>query len=290
MYLDSGFLTSSKLPIKDKSKPLLVSCCGTYRLITHEKLPTWRPRGRLDYQLLYVAAGKTHFLFREGERTVPAGHMVLYLPRQEQHYEYFAADRPEVYWVHFTGGDVKNILRHYGIPLTENVFYAGVSSVYSQLFRQIMYELQSQETGFDELTEMYLRQILLLAGRDRQKQQPAMNGFLLEEMNLARRYFHEHYNEPICIEEYARSHHMSVSWFLRNFKQVTGISPMQYVLALRMNNAQNLLETTDYNVAEIASIVGYDNPLYFSRLFRKQKGVAPSEYRKLLHNRDGDGM
>ena len=74
---------------------------------------------------------------------------------------------------------------------------------------------------------------------------------------------------------------MSVSWFMRNFKQVTNQSPMQYILSIRIANAVSLLETTDYNVTEISTIVGYDNPLYFSRIFRKQKGISPTEYRKL---------
>ena len=69
---------------------------------------------------------------------------------------------------------------------------------------------------------------------------------------------------------------------MRNFKKVYGVSPKQYLLNIRMNNAQNLLETTDYTVAEIAAIVGYDNSLYFSRIYHKQKGQAPSDYRKLM--------
>ena len=56
--------------------------------------------------------------------------------------------------------------------------------------------------------------------------------------------------------------------------------PMQYILSIRIANAQNLLETTAYTVSEIAAIVGYDNPLYFSRLFKKQLGMSPTEYRK----------
>ena len=75
---------------------------------------------------------------------------------------------------------------------------------------------------------------------------------------------------------------MSVSWFLRNFKQILKKSPMQYLLSIRINNAAVLLETTDYNINEISTIVGYDNPLYFSRLFRKQKGLSPSDYRKAM--------
>ena len=52
-----------------------------------------------------------------------------------------------------------------------------------------------------------------------------------------------------------------------------------------MNNAVSLLETTDYNVAEISAIIGYDNPLYFSRIFKKQRGVSPKDYRKMMGER-----
>ena len=151
MYINSGYLNNSRLPFKDKSKPLIVGSCGTYRLQTVKKMPTWRPRGRLDYQLLYVVSGKAHFYFGDEEQTVTAGHMVLFQPRQEQHYEYFGTDKPEVYWVHFTGSNVKNILRKYEIPLDKAVFYSGVSATYAYLFKEMINELQTCHTGFEEL-------------------------------------------------------------------------------------------------------------------------------------------
>ena len=282
MYINSGYLNNTRLPIKDKSKPLIVGSCGTYRLRTKEKLPTWRPRGRLDYQLLYVASGKAHFFFNDEEQIVSAGHMVLYLPRQEQHYDYYGKDKPEVYWVHFTGSNVRNILKHFDIPMDGNVFYSGAPSAYQQLFKEMIHELQSCRVGYQELLEMYLRQIFLVIQRTRMEQKPTVNSYIQEEMEHAMRHFQEHYNEAIVIEDYAQSRGMSVSWFLRNFKQATNTSPMQYVLNLRISNAVSLLESTDYNVTEIGAIVGYDNPLYFSRIFKKQKGVSPSDYRKLL--------
>ena len=285
MYVSSGYLNNSMLPFKDKSRPLIVGSCGVYRLRTKEKLPTWRPRGRLDYQLLYVASGKAHFYFGGQEKEVTAGHMVLYQPRQEQKYDYFSKDKPEVYWVHFTGGDVKNILRHFAIPMDENVFYSGTASTYAYLFKEMINELQMCKTGYQELLEMYLRQIFLLIQRSREEEKPAVSSYLQEEMEHARRYFSEHYNEAISIEDFAQSRGMSVSWFMRNFKQIAKVTPMQYILNIRINNAVTLLETTDYNVAEISAIVGYDNPLYFSRIFKKQRGVSPSDYRKMLEKR-----
>lgn len=289
MYMNAGFLNNNRLPFKDKSKPLIVGSCGNYRLKSKEKLPTWRPRGTLDYQLIYVASGKTHFYFDDEERIVNAEQMVLFQPRQPQHYEYFAKDKPEVYWVHFTGSDVKNILKHYGVPMDEPVFYSGNSSMYAYLFKEMIHELQTCRVGYQELLEMYLRQILLLIVRSREEHNPTVSSFIQDEMELARRYFTEHYNEEINIEEYAKSRGMSISWFLRNFKQLTAKSPMQYVLSIRINNAVSLLEGTNYNINEISSIVGYDNPLYFSRIFKKQKGVSPSDYRKNLRpHQDSD--
>lgn len=282
MFVNSGYLHDSRAPIKDKSRPLIVTSCGTYRLKTVKRLPTWRPKGRLDYQLLYIVSGKGHFYFHGEDRVVYAGRMVLIQPRQEQRYEYFGEDKPEVYWVHFTGNDVKNILRSYNIPMDDPIFYSGASSTYSYLFKEMIHELQNCKTGYEDLLAMYLRQIFLLVQRTRQEERPTVSTYIQEEMEFARRYFNEHYNEPISIQEYAESRNMSVCYFQRNFKQIVKHTPMQYLLTIRVNNAASLLETTDYSMAEIAAIVGYEDPLYFSRLFRKIKGVSPRDYRNLV--------
>ena len=121
-----------------------------------------------------------------------------------------------------------------------------------------------------------------LIQRTRQEERPTVSTYIQEEMEYARQYFNEHYNEPISIQDYAESRSMSVCYFQRNFKQIVKHTPMQYLLTIRVNNAASLLETTDYSMAEISAIVGYEDPLYFSRLFRKLKGMSPSDYRKLV--------
>lgn len=280
MYLNAGHLHNCKLPYKDKSKPLIVCSCGTYRLINKEKLPTWRPKGRLDFQLVYIAAGKARFFFGKDVMDIPAGHMILFQPRQEQHYEYYAEDKPEVFWLHFTGSDVKNILRSYNIPLDERYFYTGVTSIYQQLFTGMIQELQNCRIGYEELLEMYLRQLLLMVQRYRQDPKSSICPLHQEEIDLARRYFHAHYNEEINIEQYAQAIHMSPCWFNRTFKATTGCTPTQYITDIRMKVAAQLLVTTHDSIQEIASLVGYDNPYYFSRIFRRATGVSPSSHRK----------
>ena len=60
---------------------------------------------------------------------------------------------------------------------------------------------------------------------------------------------------------------------------------MKYILSIRIRNAQALLETTDYNISNIASMVGYENAFYFSRLFKKEKGLSPAAYRKIFREK-----
>ena len=215
MYANNAYLNNTTMDIKDKSSPLIVTSCGTYHLFTRPKLPTWRPRGRLDFQLLYIASGKAHFHFNGKEEIVTAGHMVLYRPKE-----------------HFTGNDVTNILRYYGFTKEKHVYYCGKGLDYQNHFRLMIQELQMCKEHYDEILEMHLREIFIMVHRHLQTSARVSNSQISEDIDVATLYFNEHYNEEINIEEYAQTHNMSTSWFIRNFKQYTGFTPLQYTLRL----------------------------------------------------------
>ena len=282
MYMNTGYLKHSHMDFKDKSRPLIVGSCGIYRLSEHPKMPTYRPRGRVDFQIIYIAAGCGHFHFDtvDNETIVPAGNIVIFRPKELQKYEYYGEDKTEVYWIHFTGSDVKNILRKYGFPDNERIFPVGTSMEYERIFKRIIIELQRCQDNYEEMLTLLLRHLLIIFQRELTREPVLKNEYLDHEMDTAMTYFNENYNRDINIEEYATSKGMSVSWFIRSFKKFTGSTPMQFIVALRVNNAQVLLETTNYSINEISKIVGYDNQLYFSRLFHKLKGFSPREYRK----------
>ena len=163
MYMNAGYLNHSHMDFKDKSRPLIVGSCGTYRLSSLPKLPTYRPRGRLDYQIIYITAGCGHFHFDnvDNETIVPAGNFVLYRPKELQKYEYYGEDKTEVYWIHFTGSDVKNILRQYGFPDKERIFQVGSSNEYERIFKRIIIELQRCQDNYEEMLVLLLRQLLI---------------------------------------------------------------------------------------------------------------------------------
>lgn len=281
MYVNSGYLYNSRVDFKDHSRPLIVGSCGTYRLKKHPVLPSHRPKGRVDYQLLYIATGKAHFYFQGKETVVPAGHVVLYCPGEEQKYTYYAADAPEVFWVHFTGYDVKNILKYYHFSPKRHVYYSGTLPEYKWIFQRMIQELQLCRPLYEELLASLLNSLLLLMNRQAEEGSGCVSG-IESEIETAVSYFSSHYDQKISVEDYARERHISVNYFIRNFKQYMKMTPGQYILSVRMANAQHLLEQSDYNITQIASIVGYDDPLYFSRVFKKQVGISPSQYRRRM--------
>ena len=241
-------------------------------------MTTLRPQGRRDYQLLYLSAGKACFCLEGRMQEIPAGYMVLYRPGESQQYYYYAKDTPEVYWIHFSGFEAAHILDKIGFS-DVHVLSCGMSFHYPELFRQIIQELQLKRPCFEELLCCYLQQIFTEIHRN-QLEISADKYRHMEDMEAAVHFFNEFFTQDISIGQYAREHHMSVSWFIRSFRHYMGMTPMQYITSIRINKARELLKNTDYSIQEISALSGYENPLYFSRIFHKQTGYSPSRYRR----------
>lgn len=88
------------------------------------------------------------------------------------------------------------------------------------------------------------------------------------------------WNQNRPIGAYAAMCHLSESYFYHVFKQSRGMSPVDYRNRIRITNACSLLESTSLSVEEIAALVGFETPFYFSRLFKRAMGVSPRQYRE----------
>jgi AraC-like DNA-binding protein len=85
----------------------------------------------------------------------------------------------------------------------------------------------------------------------------------------------EHYNEPLKIEEIARELGMSVSGFHHHFKSVTSMSPLQFQKQIRLQEARRLMLGEELDAASAGHRVGYEDPAYFSRDYKKLFGAPP---------------
>lgn len=281
MYINVAYVDEENPNLEDLSVPLRINNCGYYRVHTTPVIETPHPEGRNDYQLLYIAAGKGEFYFKGSKEPtiVTKGNMILFRPGEPQVYYYYAVDKTEVYWVHFTGWKVEEYLERYELPHDENVFFTGVSPDYPWIYNQMIRELQLQRVNHEDMISLYMHHIFITINRYIKERRETKND-TINDIERAAHYFKDNYNKQISIEQYAAEHLMSVNWFIHSFKSVMKMSPMQYIISLRISMAKGYLENSAKNISEISNEVGYGNALYFSRLFRKYTGMTPTEYRK----------
>ena len=94
----------------------------------------------------------------------------------------------------------------------------------------------------------------------------------IKELNI-------NYNKNHKLEYYASLCGISLSNFQHSFTEITGAAPQKYLLSIRMDVSKKMLITSKSSIKEIAFAVGYEDSLYFSRIFKKTTGFSPKEYR-----------
>ncbi len=272
----SGYLNGFDVDMADTQNSISVNSCGHYKLMNLKKFDTIRPYGRQDYQLLYVAHGNADFLIKNKMLHIPAESFVIYYPGEKQHYTYYLKDHPDIYWIHFSGSQITEALKKYGL-YPHHIFHVNTGDECKRLFDKMIRELQLKRKNFFSLTGLYFEELLLLLSRQVTEEVSEKNksNELIEQ---AIEYFHKEYQNDLSVQDYARSCSISCCWFIRSFKKHTGTTPGQYLSDIRINKAKELLKNGTFNISETAEFVGYDNPLYFSRIFKKNVGMSPSEY------------
>ena len=109
---------------------------------------------------------------------------------------------------------------------------------------------------------------------------PASDRILSDTIQGAVHYIREHLGTNMSIGEIALAVHLNPQYFMRLFKKETGKSVLEYITDCRLSSARQMLEETNLPITEVALAAGYDNFSYFSKLFRRNEGMSPSEYRK----------
>ncbi len=100
-------------------------------------------------------------------------------------------------------------------------------------------------------------------------------------IRMAKQYIQDHYADAITLDEVADSIGFSGSYFSTFFKKETGSGFNQYLISVRMEQTKNLLRNSDKPIAEICGLVGYQDLKHFSRVFHRETGMTPGEYRKI---------
>lgn len=230
-----------------------------------------------SHLLIYCTDGEGQITALDREYTVSAGQVVSLPAGLAHHYAADQANPWTIYWVHYRGFLAKQFsaFQQPFCPVFSIGLELQLTADFQNLFG-LQREVYSRKAGYHSacLLKQMLSLIALLAERQNVSSE--------RKIDLARiqAIMQKHLHAQLDLAALAASAKLSKYHFTRQFKLLTGHSPIQFFIHLKMQHACRLLDIGALSVKQVASACGYSDPYYFSRLFKKTIGRSPSTYRE----------
>ena len=240
----------------------------------------WGPGVRDHYLIHHIIRGKGSYTIEGRAYYLGAGDTFLLFPGVESCYRADEKDPWEYAWVGFAGNDAYSMIANTEFSKENPVL--NQSEISSELFQKIRAVYEANGNTFRDAVSMTgaLYSLMgFLMKHSAGKEQP--KNPQIHYVERAMQYIAEQYSYPITVEDVAVYTGVSRSYLFRLFREKMKQSPKEYLLEYRIRQACQLLNQTDLPVRSIAHSVGFEDNLYFSKVFRKYKSCTPSEYRSL---------
>lgn len=245
--------------------------------IGYNKVPGGRKQitTRNLYILHYVIGGRGIFCGETFDET--KGYLVV-----PGALEIIQADREapyETFWIMLQGEGVKRILAELGLPHRNCVFDFDKNRECASVLRQALFDIEPR----NEREEAYLMHSLFYRVLSLHVRPTVKDSFSVDSIVYGiKNYIENNYHRQIIIADLARQSNYTRNYLYKLFRKEYGLSPQEYLMNLRIEKAKLLLGNpkNHFTIGNIAAAVGFSDPLYFSKLFRKKTGKSPNEYRK----------
>ena len=232
------------------------------------------------WELMYVERGHGMLSTSIGNVPFKSGDLIIYPPGVE-HEEYIGdagvklhilaiAGKSGDRFLHFWPGDSIACLLISDSWLC-SAFYSTILKINEELGKvKTAYLLRIYAYAFEFISYLYMYI----------EQTRPPSSFEPEHIIKTKAYMEDHYAEKLKLVDIAVHTYVSLYYLSHSFKEFTGDSPINYLLALRIKKAQELLVQSDYTITQISEMVGYENLQHFSSNFKQRSGITPREYRK----------
>ena len=251
----------------------------------------WYPQAQHHYcartegvpeHILIVCTDGAGWLQVDDRTEIVSPHEAVLIPRDTPHIYGASEDAPwSIHWVHFVG----NLADYYIHILPEDRLKIAIApqtlTHIANLFNTCS---KSFEASFVMQHMIYASQVLhhLLASVffGNRSFSPRLQTSRFHNLDSTIALLHQRVKENLTLNEMADHAGLSTSHFSRLFREQTGYSPIDYLIRLKIQHACRLLILSRKTVREIGSEIGYDDPYYFSRIFKRVIGISPNHYRK----------
>ncbi len=234
---------------------------------------SYGPEVRAYHLFVYIKEGEGVLTLRRGVLPFRAGDLIVMFPGEKVQYTMTKDGLCSLSWISVHGNAVDGLLAPLGIkkerPILTLENGADVEKILDNIYSS------SYLTGYSDKAMMtgYLYAFFAALLRNTESEMK------FDPVERAADMMEYNYNLPLTVELMAEMIGCNPSYLSRAFKAKKGQSPKEYLIAVRMRQAANLLETTRLSIGDTSASVGIEDPLYFSRLFHNRMGMTPSEYR-----------
>jgi AraC-like DNA-binding protein len=237
-------------------------------------------RSLTEFQLIYISKGEG-FFEASGlpAQFIEAGTIILLYPGVWHRYRPKVSTGWEEYWVGFTGTYAQYLLEQECFSPQNPIFKVGFDNEFLATFSRLIENMEVKENTYRKMSSFHLIHLLgiVYASALISNQKLSKKEELINEM---RNEIHRLWNTKINFENLSAQFNVSYVWFRKTFKEVLGTAPNQYHLMLKIRKAEQLIQESDFTLAEIAFQSGFESEFYFSRIFKQKMGYNPSEVRK----------
>ena len=229
-----------------------------------------------EYQMVYILEGRGS-LEMEGRRyVVEAGSVFFLFPDVPHAYRPDPATGWTEYWVGFTGPHFNDLVATGILNPARPLFQPGYQSRLVGGFRSIFSQVKEQAPLYQfQICAEILGLLAETLSRERGSTQQTRAQEIVEH---AKSFIEAHIQTAFDLGALEAELRLTLPHINETFKAYTGMTPYQYCIHVKINRAKEILASGESSVKEIAWRVGFDDPYYFSRLFKKKTGSSPSHW------------
>ncbi|MEP6677281.1 MAG: AraC family transcriptional regulator [Ferruginibacter sp.] len=259
--------------------PLFVSSLGYYPKAKGHM--TYR-KSNLAENILFYCEDGSGWCKIEDKKFVINPNEFFMLPQNLEHSYGSDPENPwSVYWMHIGGEALPYFNKLHAVQKYGKPFHiknnGDILSVYSKMYKALELGYSTDNLIFVNMTLYHFLTLFIYNARH----YPVNNTEKTDCVDTAILHMKTHINENISLEELSRLSNYSSSRFCSLFKQKTGYAPIDYFIQMKMQKASQELDFTDRHIKDIALSMGFDDPYYFSKRFRKAIGLSPQKYRQM---------
>lgn len=228
-------------------------------------------------ELFFVIRGRGSFQLQNRQLSVSSRDLVI-INAGVLHTELSQSGSPMEYIV--LGVDSLEVLAD-AHGYVQSHFYTGWDEIVSFL-RLMLQEVRDELPGHQHVCQHLLEVILLrlLRQNNLTLTASAIDHSSSRECDFVRRYIDDHFKENLTLDQLAALAHINKYHLAHTFRKEYNTSPISYQISRRIQESRMLLVSTDFNLSQIAQILGFSSLSYFSQSFRRLEGISPMEYRK----------